>query len=99
MGTDVFKLVNGVLVEMSKEELQRFEESRIQPAEQRRKQVQGEAMRLMRLCDWTMLPDTTTGQARADWMQYRASLRQIMNNPTVDPDVKFPVPPGSFTEV
>ena len=41
MGTDVFKLVNGVRVEMSEEELQRFEESRIQPAEQRRKQVQG----------------------------------------------------------
>jgi hypothetical protein len=63
-----------------------------------RNRLRGEAMRKLRLCDWTQLPDGTTGPVKADWLQYRASLRQLLQNPTLPVDTVVPEPPYPFDE-
>ena len=60
--------------------------------------LRGEAMRKLRLCDWTQLPDGATGQVKAEWLQYRADLRQLIRDPNLAADTVVPEPPYPFDE-
>jgi len=50
------------------------------------------AERLLLESDWSVLPDVPL-QNKSEWEAYRAALRQIVINPTVDPS--WPVKPQS----
>jgi len=58
--------------------------------------LRGERDRALRESDWTQLPDAPlTGQEKAEWVQYRQSLRDLPSVAGENPaGVELPTPPG-----
>ena len=90
--TDIFKVVNGVEMPLSAEDIAQMEADALHaPA------LQWESVRLERnaklaASDWTQLPDAPVDAA--EWAEYRQALRDVTDQ--ADPfNIVWPTAPGA----
>ena len=96
------KLVNGIKVELTPEEIAQRQQDEIAwnngAFDRAMADLRQRRNALLSDSDWTQLPDTTlTTAEKTSWMNYRSELRNITNGLTTVEDVKaitLPVKPS-----
>ena len=96
------KLVNGIKVELSAEEIAQRQEAETAwnngAFDRAMADLRQRRNTLLSASDWTQLPDTTlTNTQKQSWMQYRTELRNITDGLSTVEDVNgvsFPVKPN-----
>jgi hypothetical protein len=96
------KLVNGIKVDLTAEEIAQRQQDEIAwnngAFDRAMADLRSKRDRLLAASDWTQLPDTTlTNTQKQSWMQYRTELRNITDGLKTVEDVNgvsFPVKPN-----
>lgn len=89
------QIVNGVVVEMTQEEIDEYNQMIADIDEQRIKGIEANTLRtrdsLLAQSDWTMLPDAPTDKKA--WKAYRQALRDITQQPGFPDNIVWPTKP------
>jgi hypothetical protein len=89
------QIVNGVVVEMTQEEIDEYNQMIADIDEQRIKGIEANTLRtrdfLLIQSDWTMLPDAPTDKKA--WKAYRQALRDITQQPGFPDNIVWPTKP------
>lgn len=89
------QIVNGVVVEMTQEEIAEYNQMIADIDEQRIKGIEANTLRtrdfLLTQSDWTMLLDVPTDKKA--WKAYRQALRDITQQPGFPDNIVWPTKP------
>jgi hypothetical protein len=73
--TPIYKMVDGVEVPLTEDEIAAWEALQAEAPEEQWKKIRAERNALLAACDWTQLPDAPADAAA--WATYRQALRDI----------------------
>ena len=96
MSTGKYKLLNGVVVEMTQAEIDEQTKPESEIFNEHMENLRDKRNNLLKQSDWTVLPDSPIADKTA-WQNYRTELRDITNGLTTVEDVNsvtWPTKPG-----
>lgn len=89
------QIVNGIVVEMTQDEIDEYNQVIADTDKQRIKGIEVSALRtrdsLLTQSDWTILPDAPTDKKA--WKAYRQALRDITKQPGFPDNITWPTKP------
>ena len=97
MSTGKYKLLNGVVVEMTQAEIDEQTKPESEIFNEHMENLRDKRNNLLKQSDWTVLPDSPIADKTA-WQNYRTELRDITNGLTTVEDVNsvtWPTKPGA----
>ena len=96
MSTGKYKLLNGVVIEMTQAEIDEQTKPESEIFNEHMENLRDKRNNLLKQSDWTVLPDSPIADKTA-WQNYRTELRDITNGLTTVEDVNsvtWPTKPG-----
>ena len=97
MSTGKYKLLNGVVIEMTQAEIDEQTKPESEIFNEHMENLRDKRNNLLKQSDWTVLPDSPIADKTA-WQTYRQELRDITNGLTTVEQVEavaFPTKPGA----
>ena len=97
MSTGKYKLLNGVVVEMTQAEIDEQTKPESEIFNEHMENLRDKRNNLLKQSDWTVLPDSPIADKTA-WQTYRTELRDLTNGLTTVEQVEavtWPTKPGA----
>jgi hypothetical protein len=97
MSTGKYKLLNGVIIEMTQAEIDEQTKPESEIFNEHMENLRDKRNNLLKQSDWTVLPDSPIADKTA-WQTYRQELRDITNGLTTVEQVEavtWPTKPGA----
>ena len=97
MSTGKYKLLNGVVIEMTQAEIDEQTKPESEIFNEHMENLRDKRNNLLKQSDWTVLPDSPIADKRA-WQTYRSELRDLTNGLTTVEQVEavtWPTKPGA----
>ena len=97
MSTGKYKLLNGVVIEMTQAEIDEQTKPESEIFNEHMENLREKRINLLKQSDWTVLPDSPIADKTA-WQTYRTELRDLTNGLTTVEQVEavtWPTKPGA----
>ena len=97
MSTGKYKLLNGVVVEMTQAEIDEQTKPESEIFNEHMENLRDKRNNLLKQSDWTVLPDSPIAD-KTPWQNYRTELRDLTNGLTTVEQVEaviWPTKPGA----